>query len=215
MCQVDYPVSMNTCPDTRTRASREIWLNAAYHLLVEEGIEAVKIMTLAKKLGLTRTGFYWHFRDIADLHAAIIDVWQVRNTGIMIERCATPADSLCAALYNLIDCWIDPELFDGPLDLAIRNWARNDRALQEQVDASDASRIEAVCGLFQRYGMAPVKARYRALTIVLTQTGYISMQVRETRAERVRQARHYVEIFAGHAPREVEIANFEERHSPD
>jgi hypothetical protein len=32
-------------------------------------------------------------------------------------------------LLNLIDCWIDSELFDAPLDLAIRNWARSDADL--------------------------------------------------------------------------------------
>ena len=76
-------------------------------------------MPLAKTLNLTRTGFYWHFKDLSELQDAIIDIWQTRNTGIIIERCAAPAQSLCEALFNLIDCWIDNDLFDAPLDLSI------------------------------------------------------------------------------------------------
>ena len=49
---------MNNASENRTRANRQVWLDAAYDLFVTEGIEAVKIMPLAKKLNLTRTGFY-------------------------------------------------------------------------------------------------------------------------------------------------------------
>ncbi|MDP5361631.1 MAG: TetR/AcrR family transcriptional regulator, partial [Paracoccaceae bacterium] len=52
----------------KNRANRETWIDAAYTLFVNDGIEAVKIMPLAKTLNLTRTGFYWHFKDLSELH---------------------------------------------------------------------------------------------------------------------------------------------------
>ena len=201
----------NTQP-SRKRATREIWLDAAYDLLVSEGIDAVKIMSLAKRLNLTRTGFYWHFTDLSDLHAAMIDIWHVRNTGIMLERCTIHATSLCAALFNLIDCWIDNDLFDAPLDLAIRNWARSDTALQARVDKSDEIRLQAVTDLFERFDQTGTLARYRALTVILTQTGYYSMQVSEPRLQRAIAGCYYVEIFAGQKPQQSEIDAFLDRH---
>lgn len=87
-------------------------------------------MPLAKKL--TRTGFYWHFQDLAELHDAIIEIWQAP----ILERCGAHAQSLCNALFDLVDCWIDNDLFDAPLDLMIRNWARNDAFLQHHSFAS-------------------------------------------------------------------------------
>ncbi|MFA3920506.1 TetR/AcrR family transcriptional regulator [Ruegeria hyattellae] len=203
---------MNDASPSRTRASREIWLNAAYDLFVAEGIEAVKIMPLAKKLNLTRTGFYWHFKNLAELHDAIIDIWQTRNTGIIIERCKTPAQSLCAALFNLIDCWIDNNLFDAPLDLAIRNWARSDARLQALIKQSDDDRLEAVKALFERFGRTGEAAHYRALTVILTQTGYYSMHVSEPRLQRAIAGCHYAEIFAGEAPSQLEMDAFLDRH---
>ena len=203
---------MNDASATRPRASREVWLAAAYELFVAEGIDAVKIMPLAKVLNLTRTGFYWHFKDLSDLHEAIIDIWQTRNTGTIIERCQAPAPSLCAALFNLIDCWIDNDLFDAPLDLAIRNWARSDARLQALVDTSDGDRLAAVKALFERFGRTADAAHYRALTVILTQTGYYSMQVSEPRLQRAIAGCHYTEIFAGEAPTQAEIDAFLDRH---
>lgn len=198
--------------NSRPRASRETWLSAAYDLLIQDGIDAVKVMPLAKQLGLTRTGFYWHFRDLAELHRAIVDLWQDRNTGVMLQKCAIPSQSLCEALFHLVDCWIDPDLFDAPFDLAIRNWARKDPALQALVDASDDKRLGAVTEIFKRFGAAPDSANYRALTVILTQTGYHSMQISEPRAARAMAGCHYVEIFAGNSPSETEKRQFLDRH---
>jgi len=203
---------MKKPPPAKVRATRKIWLDAAYALFVDEGIEAVKIMPLAKKLNLTRTGFYWHFKELSDLHDAIITIWQTRNTGILLERCAAPANSLCEALFNLIDCWIDRDLFDAPLDLAIRNWARSDARLQALVDASDKTRLEAVTKLFERFGRTGDVAHYRALTVILTQTGYYSIEISEPRLQRAIAGCQYAEIFAGEAPTQTEIDSFLNRH---
>ena len=203
---------MTKALQNRTRATRELWLDAAYDLFVSEGIEAVKVMPLAKKLNLTRTGFYWHFKDLSDLHDAIIEIWQTRNTGIVIERCAAPAQSLCAALLNLIDCWIDNDLFDAPLDLAIRNWARSESKLQSLVQQSDYVRLKAVTAVFERFGRTGDAAHYRALTAILTQTGYYSMHVSEPRLQRAIAGCHYAEIFAGEAPTQAEKDAFLNRH---
>lgn len=215
---IDTPVKkfsitpMEKADATKNRANRETWLDAAYTLFVNDGIEAVKIMPLAKTLGLTRTGFYWHFKDLPELQNAIIDIWQTRNTGIIVERCAAPAQSLCAALFNLIDCWINNDLFDAPLDLAIRNWARNDARLQALVDQSDEDRLAAVKTLFARFGKTGDAAHYRALTVILTQTGYYSMHVSEPRLQRAIAGCQYVEIFAGEPPSQFDKEAFLERH---
>lgn len=215
---IDTPVKlfrdgvMKNAPSQRPRATRQVWLEAAYVMFVSDGIEAVKIMSLAKTLNLTRTGFYWHFKELSELHNAIIDIWKTRNTGIILDRCATPAPSLCAALFNLIDCWIDTDLFDAPLDLAIRNWARSDERLQALVEQSDADRLAAVKMMFERFGHTGELAHYRALTVILTQTGYYSMQVSEPRLQRAIAGCRYAEIFSGEAPTPAERKAFLDRH---
>ena len=92
----------------RQRGSKELWLNAAYEMLVSDGIDAVKVLPLAKKLNLSRTGFYWFFPDLNELHNAMISRWENQNTDTLVAHCELPADTICEALFNLMDCWLDP-----------------------------------------------------------------------------------------------------------
>ncbi|MEP3329177.1 TetR/AcrR family transcriptional regulator [Sedimentitalea sp.] len=197
----------------RQRGSKDLWLGAAYELLVSDGIDAVKIMALAKKLNLSRTGFYWFFADLKELHIAMIERWENQNTGNLVERCNKPALNICQALFNLMDCWLDQSLFDARLDLAIRNWARVDGELQARVNDADRVRIDAIAGLFQRHGFSSDQAHVRSLTVVFTQIGYISMEVEEARQERLARVQHYVEIFSGTVPSRRDVEVFLARHT--
>ena len=57
---------------TGWRGSRDGWLEAGYRALIEGGVDAVKIMPLARQLNLSRTSFYWFFHDREALLAAHI-----------------------------------------------------------------------------------------------------------------------------------------------
>lgn len=196
----------------RQRGSEDIWLKAAYEVLTESGVEAVKIMLLAEHLGLTRTGFYWHFKDREALLEAMISCWEEKNTGNLITRTEAYAESISEAMFNLFDCWLDDALFDARLDLAIRNWARNDSNLQIRLDRADKQRSEAVAAMFRRFGFSKIQAEVRSMTVIYTQIGYISMQITESWQHRIARMPDYVEVFTGHAPPQSEIARFEARH---
>lgn len=196
----------------RRRGSEELWLEGAYELLTEAGVEAVKVMALARRLGQTRTSFYWHFRDRDALLEAMIRHWEEKNTGNLVDRCEAYADSITEAIFNLFDCWLNDDLFDAPLDLAIRNWARTDPALQARLDRADAARIAAVTAMFRRFGYSQDQASVRARTVIYTQTGYYSMQISESREARVARMPDYAEVFTGRTPTKAEIRRLQSRH---
>ena len=193
------------------RGSRELWLEAAYDLLIAGGIDAVKVMTIARHLKITRTGFYWFFEDLTELHRALISRWKRRNTNVLIDRCECQTDTINEALFNLMECWLNPTLFDAQLDLAIRNWARVNPALQDEVERADATRMRAVEKLFERFGYAHGQAEVRAMTVIYTQIGYISMMVHEEMPERIHRVQHYVEVFSGIPPKPHETEHFVRR----
>ncbi|WOI32213.1 TetR/AcrR family transcriptional regulator [Tritonibacter scottomollicae] len=197
----------------RPRGSRDLWLDAALDLLVSSGIDAVKIMPLARAVDQTRTGFYWYFKDLGALHDAMVETWEARNTGQIQARCEAPAKTINTALFNLMDCWLNPTLFDARLDLAIRNWARNDATLAGRLDAADNARIAAVHDMFLRFGYSREQADVRSLTVIYTQVGYLSMEVEEDPVARVNRVPHYVEMFSGQPPTQAEIAAFMARHT--
>lgn len=207
---------MDVDPETTGRGwrgSADLWIDEAYRLLVETGVESVKVMTLAKALGLSRTSFYWHFQDREALLAALVRRWGDKNTANLVARTELFAASITEAVLNLIDCWITPELFDARLDFAIRNWAQTAPDLKRTVERTDADRIAAIRAMFVRHGCDAQAADIRARTIYLTQVGYIAMMADEPLAVRLERIPAYVDVFAGRAPTLSEIDRFMARHA--
>ncbi len=204
-----------TAQDTpRPPGTEDAWLEAAYEVLTASGVEAVKVMPLARRLGLSRTGFYWHFKDRDALLEAMITRWEDKNTGNLIARTRAEAANICEAMFNLFDCWLDSALFDARLDLAIRNWARNDPALQVRLEQADTRRRDAIIAMYQRFGFARYDAEIRTMTVIYTQIGYFSMRVREPVDVRMGHMPAYAALFTGQIPSAQDIDRFKARHQP-
>src|SRR5690606_34154567 len=112
-----------TVHDSGWRGSAEGWLEAAYQTLLEAGIDSVKILPLAKKLNLSRTSFYWFFKDREELLSALITRWRDKNTGGIVRQSEAYAESLAEAMLNVFDCWLNRDLFDSKFEFAVRSWA--------------------------------------------------------------------------------------------
>ncbi len=194
------------------RGSRDLWLDAAQALLLEQGVDAVRIVPLAKRLNLSRTSFYWFFKDREALLSDLLTRWRDKNTGSLERQCAAYAETAAEAMLNVFDCWLDQSLFDAPFEFAVRSWALQSADVAAEVEAADAVRLAALTALFKRFGQPSVEADVRARTVYLVQIGYISMQAREDLATRMRRIPSYVEIFTGRRPEARELARFHARH---
>ena len=196
------------------RGSEDLWLNAAYDLLIEKGVDAVKVLPLAQTLGLSRTSFYGHFDSREALLEALVKRWRDRNTGNLIRQTQAYAETITEAVFNIFDCWLRPDLFDARLDYAIRNWAMGDPALRRVLERNDSERIDAIAAMFERFGYDPDDARIRAFTIYYTQVGYVSIMVREETQVRIERMPNYIEVFTGKRPTQPEMDRFRARHLP-
>lgn len=208
---------MNIAQDTPFRAEgaegAKPWLDAAYQMLLSQGVEKIRIAALAERVESTRTAFYWHFDTRQDLLDALLESWRSKNTGNFVRQVGAYAETINEAVFNMFDCWLEPELFDAPFDLAIRNWAQNDPAPAEAVAEADQRRIEALIAMFERFGYGPRAAFTRAHTVYFTQIGYISMMVVDDPVLRIKRMPDYVEVYTGIPATEREIARFFGRHA--
>lgn len=193
------------------RGSRELWLDVARRAFVEGGIDAVRIQPLAAELGLSRTSFYWFFKDRDALLEALLEAWDVKNTGGFIEACGAYAETVAEAVLNLIAIFLDEKVFEPRVEFAVRGWAHGSDAVMARINAADERRLFAIRAMFRRFGMEEGEADVRARTVYLVQIGYISMQVEETTAVRLERIPSYVKIFAGVEASEGELARFEAR----
>jgi AcrR family transcriptional regulator len=194
------------------RGTPDLWLDAAYDLLVEGGVEAVKVMPLAERLGLSRTSFYWHFADREALLSGLVARWEAKNTANLVARCEAPAATISEAMLNLIDAWVDPTLFDSRLEFAMRTWSLTDPGVEAAMARADSTRIAALTALFLRFGYPATEADTRARTLYLTQVGYIVLRSQESFDVRMGRIPAYVLTFSGRAATESEIAAFLDRH---
>lgn len=198
--------------DTGWRGSPDVWLNAAQELLLESGVDAVKIQPLAKRLNLSRTSFYWFFKDHQELLDALVKRWREKNTGNLVKQATAYAETLVEAVLNVNDLWFDPELFDSKFEFAIRSWALQSPNILAEVQEADQIRLSAIRDLYKKFGFDQMSADVRARTIYLVQIGYISMQTEEELVLRMSRIPDYVEIFTGLRASKRELDRFYARH---
>jgi AcrR family transcriptional regulator len=151
----------------RTTLTPEDWVEAATTLLVDEGIDSVRIDVLARRLGVTRGSFYWHFKDRDDLLKSVLQAWRARAT----EQVTARFESRQAAAPELVR-----ELISLPfrgrsaaraarIELALRAWARRDEIARQAVDEADAARIAYHAQVFSALGFSIAEARMRAFLL--------------------------------------------------
>ena len=190
------------------KVTREDWLSAARDVLVSQGVEQIKVLSLANQLNVARSSFYWYFEDRADILAALLEEWENRNTRGIVEKCASPADNISQAACHFFECFIDPALFDQGLDFAVREWSRRDDAVRAKIDTADQTRISALIEMFQRHGYSDYDADTRARIIYFMQLGYHALNVDEPMDLRMSRLDGYVKGFTGKEPDMASLSEF-------
>lgn len=125
----------------RTLTPRERWIEEGLAALAAGGPEAVRIEVLAKRLGVTKGGFYGHFSDRNALFEAMLDTWEseaVDEVLATVDR--EGGDPKDRAQRAGALTFSDERLL--PLDLAIRDWSRRDQRAAERLRRVDNQRME-------------------------------------------------------------------------
>jgi AcrR family transcriptional regulator len=122
------------------RTPREKWIEEGLRALATGGPEAVRVEVLAKRLGVTKGGFYGSFPDREALLAAMLDTWERESTDEVLDRVERQGGDPKVKIKRagLLTFSSDRLL---PIDLAIRDWARRDQAVAERLRRVDNRRL--------------------------------------------------------------------------
>ena len=122
------------------RTPRGRWVEEGLQALADGGPDAVRIETLAKRIGVTKGGFYGCFADRGALLEAMLDAWERESIDEVLDRVEHEggdpktkiqrAGALTFSNHRLL-----------PIDLAIRDWARRDEAVAERLRRVDNGRM--------------------------------------------------------------------------
>ncbi len=144
----------------RQRVSRDDWLAAALEILAVGGIETVKIDRLAKRLGVAKSGFYWHFKNRSDLQEQILRHWQDVYTKTLTDDAAFFEIDPATAL-RLIAARVDTEDL-AQYDLAISEWSKHDDRAKAAYRSVIEMRLSFVSHLFESLGFSGTELEMRA-----------------------------------------------------
>lgn len=75
-CVLGHTAAMPAKREPRSRLSAADWEQAALGMLAEGGVAAVVVEVLARRLGVTKGSFYWHFATREALIHAALERWE-------------------------------------------------------------------------------------------------------------------------------------------
>ena len=140
-------------PAETTKLSRDDWLDAAFHAVVEGGFDKVRVLMLAAALGVTRGSFYWHFTDHAELVSALLARWRARETEISRALETDSAGDPQADLEQLLEAALShagADLENMRFELALRGLGRRDPAVARMLLEVDQLRMRLFESKFLR-----------------------------------------------------------------
>jgi AcrR family transcriptional regulator len=138
-------------PVAKVRTPRGAWVEAALRALAAGGPDAVRIEPLAKELGVTKGGFYWHFADRPALLEEMLDTWERVSIDEAIERVEREggdARDRLRRLFALASAGDELARLVLRTDLAVRDWARRDAAVATRLQRVDNRRMDYLRSLF-------------------------------------------------------------------
>jgi AcrR family transcriptional regulator len=133
-------------PPTRTPRNR--WIEEGLSALAAGGPDAVRIEPLAQALGVSKGGFYWHFKDRQSLLEEMLDAWEHTWVDEVIEAVEAEVQDARLRLRRLFALAVASGGELLKIELAIRDWARRETAVAVRLRHVDNRRMNYMRSLF-------------------------------------------------------------------
>jgi AcrR family transcriptional regulator len=140
------------------RLTAQDWIDFALKTLAREGFQALKADMLARKLGVSRGSFYWHFAALGAFHSQVIAHWrQIATEAIIadLEQYGSREQRLDVLLRRAF-------AHGNALEIRMRAWADENAEAARALDDVDRRRRGYIERLLVEEGVAPPLAATRA-----------------------------------------------------
>ncbi|OPC83666.1 TetR family transcriptional regulator [Embleya scabrispora] len=144
------------------RTPRDRWVEEGLRALAAGGPDAVRVEALAKRLGVTKGGFYGYFADRGALLEAMLETWERESTDEVIDRVEREGGDPRTKIQRAGALTFSNDRL-LPIDLAIRDWARRDEAVAERLRRVDARRMALLREMIGTFCADPDEVEARSL----------------------------------------------------
>lgn len=150
------------------RVSKDQWLAAALEELEKGGIEAVRVERLASILSVSKSGFYWHFKNRRDLLGHLLDYWVHEYTEVITANPLLLTGDPKTRLERVSKMIQEHDL--GKYGLAFQAWAKYDETARETVKLVTKIRLDFLRQIFRELGFEADELEMRATLFVCYHT---------------------------------------------
>ena len=161
-------------PERSGRLSAEDWAQAALDLIAEQGVAAVAVEPLARRLGVTKGSFYWHFPSREALLQAALERWEnVEQEAVFgtLERVPDPRERL-RALFQMVAHEYQSHVIYSALLKALDH-----PAVQPVIDRVSKRRLDYLAASFRQAGLAREDALHRARLTYAAYVGFLQLNL--------------------------------------
>jgi AcrR family transcriptional regulator len=161
------------------RLTAQDWIDVALRTLAREGFQALKADVLARKLGVSRGSFYWHFAELDAFHARVVEHWrQVATEAIIagLERYGSVERRLDVLLRSAFGR-------SALLEIRMRAWAAENAQAARVIGDIDRRRRAYIEQLLGQTGIATSLAATRAQLLYWAYLGAALSRSRLTGAQ--------------------------------
>jgi AcrR family transcriptional regulator len=156
------------------RLSAEDWAQAALDLIAEEGVAAVAVEPLARRLKVTKGSFYWHFPSREALLKAALERWELveqENVFGTLEAVSDPRERL-RSLFQLVAHEVKSHVIYAELLKAMDH-----PVVQPVMQRVSERRLEYLTASFRQAGMARLEAQQRARLSYSAYLGFLQLSL--------------------------------------
>lgn len=142
------------------------WIDVAIDVLAKEGVTGLRVEVLAKRCGVTKGSFYWHFKDRQALLDAVLEHWKAGRIRDIEKTTSVAPGAEREQLLFAIELYGASRNRKGmSIELAVRDWARHDPQAATVVESVDLYRLACTRKLFVAGGMSDAEAKSRSLLL--------------------------------------------------
>jgi AcrR family transcriptional regulator len=161
-------------PERGGRLSAEDWAQGALDLIAEHGVAAVAVEPLARRLGVTKGSFYWHFPSRDALLQAALERWeQVEQDTVFgsVEAVSDPRERL-RALFLVVAHEAKSHVIYSELLKALDH-----PTVKPVIERVSGRRLDYLVVSLRQAGMGRTDAQHRARLAYAAYVGFLQLNL--------------------------------------
>ena len=156
------------------RLSADDWAQAALDLIAETGVQAVAVEPLARRLGVTKGSFYWHFPSRDALLQAALERWEnVEQEALFgaLEKMPDARERL-RALFNMV-----AREYKSHVIYSALLKAQDHATVNPVIERVSKRRLDYLTASFRQAGLGREDAQHRARLTYAAYVGFLQLNL--------------------------------------